>query len=454
MEDGPRLVRDEEALFRYLLVARVRAFVDTGKKVSLVVEEVAGEVHVTFGGARRKVGARTLYRWLALFEEQGLRGLVPKKREGKEASFVLSAELLFFAKKEKEDDPRASIPEILRRARSLSLIGPETRIDRTTLYRALLRMGVDARRPKVRKDRDTRRFAWPCRMQMVLADGKHFRAGPNHARRVAVFFLDDATRTGLDVVVGTSEDTVLFLTGLYRVFRRVGKMDQLYLDKGPGFISDDTVAVVANLAVLLIHGEARYPQGHGMIEKFNQTVKDQVLRHLDGRPDVDPDPGALTVRLRHWLLEVYNRSPHEFLDGRTPEERFLSDERPLRLPESEQDLASRFVVTAKRTVSNDHVIPFDGIDYEVPTGHAGERIEVCRQVLTGRLFVLHRGQLVQIHPVDLAENAKSRRARKADEEPPAHPTRGAGDIAFHNDFGPVVDSDGGFTDTHGKERER
>ena len=40
------------------------------------------------------------------------------------------------------------------------------------------------------------------RMLMVLADGKHFRAGTARLKRVALVFLDDASRYGLDVVVG------------------------------------------------------------------------------------------------------------------------------------------------------------------------------------------------------------------------------------------------------------
>ena len=42
-------------------------------------------------------------------------------------------------------------------------------------------------------------------------------------------------------------------------------------------------------------------------------------------------------------------------------------------------------------------------------------------------------------------------ARKAKELPPKGPTRGAADIAFQNDFGPVVAPDGGFTDPREKE---
>jgi transposase InsO family protein len=451
-DDGP--VHDREALFRYLLVARVGAFVESGGKVSRAVERVAGEVHVTLTGERRRVGMRTLYRWLSRYEEAGIGGLVPRRRESGRVSLAIPGDLLRVAKMEKEDDPRASVPEILRRAKLLALLPPGRSIDRTTFYRALLRAGVDTKRTKAGKDRDTRRFAWPCRMQCVLADGKHFRAGAARLARVAIFFLDNATRAGLEVVVGTSENALLFLTGLHGVLRRHGRMDVLYLDQGPGFIAEDTVAVVANLGVLLVHGEAGYPQGHGAVEKFNQTAKDQILRHLDGRPDVDPDPGALTVRLRHWLFEVYNHTPHEFLGGATPHQRFLADGRALRLPESEADLASRFVVTEQRTVSNDHVIPFGGVAHEVPTGHARERITVWRQVLTGKLSILHEGRLIEIRPVDLAENARDRRARKDERLPPAGPTRGAADIAFTRDFGPVVDPDGGFREPPEKENPR
>jgi len=366
---------------------------------------------------------------------------------------VLPERLLRFAKKEKEDDPRASVPEILRRARALGIVREGTRIDRTTLYRALRRMGVETRRAPSPAGHDQRRFAWPHRMQMVLCDGKHFRAGAKRLRRVALFFLDDATRMGLDVVVGTSENTLLFLQGLFLVVRRYGKADILYLDHGPGFISGDTAAVVANLNTHLILGTEAYPQGHGAIERFNQTAKQNVLRHLDGRPDVDPEPGALTLRLRHWLWTLYNQRPHEFLDGATPQGRFLADERPLRLPESEEDLSSRFFVTEWRKVGNDHVVPLDSVDYETPAGYAGTRVPLYRHVLEGTVHLLHEGRLVRLQPVDPADNARNRRARKAQELPPAGPTRGAADLAFANDFGPVVGPDGGFPHPPDKEEE-
>lgn len=136
------LVTDPEALFRFLLVSRVRTVVGAGRRVTEAVRQLSKEVHLDFKGAQRTVGVRTLFRWLAAYDARGLPGLVRKIREAARSSTVLPEELLLFAKAEKEDDPQASVPELINRARALGMVGEQTRIDRTTLYRALLRMGV------------------------------------------------------------------------------------------------------------------------------------------------------------------------------------------------------------------------------------------------------------------------------------------------------------------------
>ena len=121
------------------------------------------------------------------------------------------------------------------------------------------------------------------------------------------------------------------------------------------------------------------------------------------------------------------------------------DTRALRFPPSDAELTERFVVTETRKVSNDNVISYDGIDYEIPRGHAGTEISVWRHLLSGALSVLHDGEFVTLAPVDLARNAVSRRA-----VPPPPPDddesapRTAAQIAFARDFASVVGPDGGF----------
>lgn len=438
-----------EALFRYQVVAQVVAFITSGTKQAEAVRAAAGQTWLGFDGTLRRVGKRTVYRWLAAYQQSGFAGLEPVLRTRTQSSVVLPDELLRFVAQQKQLDAAVSIPEIIRRARQLGIIGAETRIDRSTLYRAAKRMQVTVARRKGPAERDARRFAYPHRLDCVLCDGKYFRAGATRQKRVALFFLDDATRMGLHVVVGTSENTALFLRGLYELVRRHGLMQIVYMDRGPGFKADDTFEVVAKLGALLIHGEKAYPEGHGKIERFNQTAKAQVLRVLDHRPDVDPACGALELRLGHYLTESYNHTPHESLGQTTPAQVFAADSKPLSFPASDDDLRGRFVVHVERTASGDHIVSIDGTAYEVPRGLAGKRLTIHHRLLDGTYAVPAGGKLVDLHPVDVVANARSRRGRSradANDEVSAPLPKSAADLAFDRDFRPVVSSDGGFSD--------
>ncbi len=435
-----------EALFRFRVVSEVLTEVVRRSTRARAVSLVASRTHAALDGSQRKVSKRTLYRWLAAYERAGLGALEPAERQRVETSAVLPEALVAFLREEKTSDALASVPELLERARLLGKLGRLEKVDRSTVWRAIVRMGLETRRRPTKHEGDRRRFAYPHRMQMALSDGKHFRAGVSRVRRVALYFLDDCTRYGLHAVVGTQENAELFLRGLYEMARRHGLMDALFLDGGPGFIADDTLRVVGQLERALIHGTARYPEGHGKIERFNQTSIAAVLRSLDGAADVDPDPRALELRLQHYL-EHYNDRPHESLDGQTPRERWQADPRELCFPDSEEQLASRFVVTDERRVSKDHVIQYGGVDYEAPRGLAEQKVLVHRQVLSGELSVRLGERFVRLHPVDLARNARDRRGQRP-AEPPARvaPVKTAATLAFEADHAPIVDADGGFHD--------
>ncbi|MDP6540689.1 MAG: hypothetical protein QF410_14195 [Planctomycetota bacterium] len=437
------------ALFRYSVLAQVMALELAEVPRGRATRCVAARDHLLPDGRLRRVQLRTIQRWLAAYEAGGreLATLEPKSRKRTTTSVALPESLVLFMKEEKIRDPRASIPELIRRARVRQVIASDLRVDRTTAWRACVRMGLPTRYRPSRRELDSRRWRYPHRMQCLLCDGKHFRAGPARLRRVALFFLDDATRYALGVIVGTSESTELFLTGLHGVIRAHGLMDLVYLDHGAGFISSDTETVLTTgLRAWLLHGKKRYPQGRGAIERFNRTANEQALRSLPGALEVDPDCAALTLRLRHFC-ERYNDQPHEGLGGDTPRQRWEAG-RPLRFPADEADLYRRFVVRELRTVSSDHVIQHGGTDWEAPRGMAGDKVEVIRHALDGRLFVVHHGKVVQLHRLDPNANATERRGYPADHRPldgEGIPTTAA-TSAFDRDMGPIVGPDGGFTD--------
>jgi hypothetical protein len=433
---------------RYSVLAQVEALILGGSRTSTAIRVVAQRDHAHLDGRPVRLSGRTIQRWRVAFLSGGMAALEPKDRTRTQTSQVLSRKLVAFLRDEKDRDPRASVPELLRRARTSGVVAEDDPVDRTTLWRACRRMGLATRARPSKREGDMRRWRYPHRMQCVLCDGKHFRAGGTRARRVALFFLDDATRYGLDVCVGPSESTELFLRGLYDLVLRHGLPDLLYLDHGAGFASGDTLAVVqGGLRAWLIHGQRKYPAGRGAVERFHRTAAEQILRGLDGAADVDPAQISLTLRLRHWL-ERYNDTPHETLRGETPRQRWEQG-RDLRFPKDEADLYRRFVVRHPRKVSTDHVIKMDGRLWEAPRGLAEHTVEVTRHVLDGRLWVLHEGRMLELAELDPQANASDRRGRAEDQGP----LRGEGvphtaaSRAFDQDFLPLVDPDGGFPET-------
>lgn len=452
-----------EALLRYQVVCAVVAREHAGDLRADAIAEVAERTFVGHNGAVRRPASRTIYRWLLAFEQSGVAGLEPAARPHIETSRVVPQPLLAFVAEQKRTDPAASMPELLRRAAHLGLIASTSDVAHSSLHRACERAGIATSRRKTAKVRDSRRFEYPNRMMMLLCDGKHFRAGAGRLKRVALFFLDDCSRFGIHVIVGTAESVELFLLGFFEVVLRVGLPVACYFDKGPGFTGNGTVAVLARLGVILIHGEAGYPEGRGKIERFNRTVLDAVLRNDNGRADIDPSPAALQRRLAHWLEHSYNQTPHESLPvphgpsgaWQTPWQRFSSDPRPLQMANSLAELRTMFVLEHSRDVSNDHVVSFEAVNYEVPRGLAGQRVRLFFHLLDRTLLLpdpAGTGRLLQLAPVDLAANARARRGKdhesalhRNDETQPV-PPKSAADMAFARDLSPMVGPDGGFAD--------
>jgi putative transposase len=437
-------------LLRYRVVSAVKVLLLTGRKRSTALSAVAGQVYPDDEGNVHRFSRRTVQRWYTAFEKKGVDGLRDESRQRCDSSVVLKPEFLAYLQKQKKDDPHASIPELLRRARQSGALHPGEKVDRTTVWRALRRMGVATRRMRKVEIDDKRRFAFVERMQMVLVDFKHFRAGPTRAKRLAIYFLDDATRFGLGVLVGTEgEKPIYTLRGLLEVFKAYGVMLALYLDGGSGFKAHDVHAVLTRFKIPFIHGTANYPEGHGKIERFNRSALARVLRSFDGADWLDPHPDVLTLRLRHDLFQVYNHLPHESLEGDSPYQRWQASKQPLRPGPSTQKFEDFFVVKERRTVSNDHCIKFRSVAYEVPTGLAGQRIIVERALLeNGALYLRHNGKRIRLHPVDLAFNARSGRARggEVEDEPSGSLPKNASSLSFDAEFGSILDPDGGFPD--------
>ena len=432
-----------EALFRHSVISEVLGRVLGGELRDAVVGDVASRSY-RVEGTQRGTSPRTVYRWLRAFATGGAAGLEPAARDKTATSEVL-ASASWSSCAEKGDDARASIPELILRARVDGVLTADEPVDRVSVWRACQRMGLPLEQRSTEKDRDSRRFAYPHRMMMMLCDGKYFRAGAGRVRRLALFFIDDATRYVMAVVVGADgESTELFLRGLYELVRRFGKVDVLFLDNGPGLHLRRHAHGRRRARHAPRARHRRLPRGSRQFEKFHQAASDRrAARPVQTRGR--PRPERARLRLRHFLFERCNCRPHEALDWQLAAGALGRRHAKARL-QSDAELREKFVITETRKVSLNHVVSIDGKDYEVPRGHGGTRLAVRRHVLEGTLSVLHEGRIVRLHPVDLAANAVARRGKPSaphDEERAPAP-RTAAMRAFDRDYGPVVSPDGGF----------
>lgn len=109
-------------------------------------------------------------------------------------------------------------------------------------------------------------------------------------------------------------------------------------------------------------------------------------------------------------------------------------------------MEAQFLLTFTRRVRKDNVIPYQSIAYEVPRGYAGQQLTITRHLLEGdALSIVHHDRRLRLHPVDLTANAYDRRGRgEAAPPPPSAPPRTAAQLAFDNQFAPLLDADGGY----------
>ena len=125
-----------EALFRHGVVSQVLGRVLGGELRDAVVRDIASRSYRGAESAGRGASPRTVYRWLLAFATGGVAALQPVARTKTATSEVLSDRLVEFLRTEKGEDSRASVPELVRRAREEGVLAEDEHVDRVSVWRA------------------------------------------------------------------------------------------------------------------------------------------------------------------------------------------------------------------------------------------------------------------------------------------------------------------------------
>jgi putative transposase len=357
----------------------------------------------------------TLQRWYYRFRKGGAAALVPKPRSDRGHAKALAGETRDFVLAVRREHPSASAQLIVSTLVARGRIAKDA-VSASTVRRLLQEAGLD--RKRVRATTVTR-LRWEaahpgalwhgdvCHGPVIGGDGRWVRP-KIHA------LLDDRSRFVVVLEARTSESEADMLSLFVTALVRWGRPGALYLDNGSTYSGEALAVACARLGTALVHAKPYDPEARGKMERFWRTLRQKCLDFVPRELSL----AELQLRLDKFLLEHYQREPHEGLFGDTPG--IVWEARQTQLV-SDDELAKALTVERTRHVTKDGIVSIDGALYEVRQGFlAGHRVTVRSCLVAGLAHVaevLHDGQRFQLRPLDRAANGKTRRPPRAEPAP-------------------------------------
>jgi len=355
--------RDEEALFRYGLIAAALDERLSNAERGALVRALALRLHVHPSGDWRQVGRSTLDDWIRAYRRGGFAALVPKQR----ASVPRTASVLLDqAEALRRENPRRTCAQI---ARIIAAANGGRGPSQSTIERHLRRLGL-SRAALLGERKAFGRFEADAPNELWVSDCLH---GPviEGKRAILICVLDDHSRLVVGARFVHAESTVRLEAVLRDAFLSRGLPSGLYCDNGQIYTSRQLGRICAVLGVRLIHSAPGRPQGRGKIERFFRTLRDGLLVELDSA-DEPPSMAQLERLLQAWVERIYHRRVHTDT-GVTPLARY-SAVTPRRA--TEQELREAFMWQETRLVSSTATVSLLGNRYEVNQALRGRRVEL------------------------------------------------------------------------------
>ncbi|WP_179393696.1 IS481 family transposase [Carboxydothermus ferrireducens] len=315
--------------------------------------------------AKSQISSRTLRRYLQLYRQQGLSGLMPKIRSDNGSSRTISHETIEEAVKLKEELPERSVSQII------AILEGEKKVStgmlaRSTLGRHLSRLGLTQKEAN-QKISGHRRFAKEQRNRLWQADikyGPYLLHPQNPKRKVRTYlvaFIDDATRLLCHGEFYLDQKRPVLEDCFRKAILKRGIPDAVYVDNGKIFVSRWFRLGCAKLGIRPINTKPYSPESKGKIERFNRTVESFIAEIELQQPKTLAE---LNQAFAVWVEEGYNHHPHSSLENETPANRFQKDTRRLRFA-SLEECREAFLWEASRRVDKTGCIKLEGRFYEI-----------------------------------------------------------------------------------------
>ena len=273
------------------------------------------------------ISAKTGYKWLARYRQEGAAGLQDRSRRPHHSPTrtapEVEAQILAL---------RAKHPAWGGRKLRARLRGPgQPPVPSASTITAILHRHHQIDPLEAPKHRPYQRFERAAPNALWQMDFKgHFALAQGGGRCHPLSVLDDHSRFTVGLVACADEQEATVQAHLTALFRRYGLPEALLADNGPPWGSAGAgVAYTAltvgllRLGIRVTHGRAHHPQTQGKVERLHRTLAAEALR--DG-PFADL---AACQQAFDRFRQVYNAErPHAALGEATPASRYQASPRP------------------------------------------------------------------------------------------------------------------------------
>jgi putative transposase len=186
-----------------------------------------------------------------------------------------------------------------------------------------------------------------------------------------IAFLDDASRVLCHGEFFLAENVDTLVQSLRAAFYKRGVPEQLLVDNGFIFCSQEITLICARVGCILRHTAVRDAAAKGEIERFFRRVRDQFLvRKLDLS-----SLGALNRQFTQWVENDYNATEHDAI-GMKPIDRFGIDLNRVRFLSPSEHSVELFYAEATRQVKKDNTFSFAGRRYETPVDLRNKEVQL------------------------------------------------------------------------------
>src|SRR5882672_7272925 len=205
-----------------------------------------------------------------------------------------------------------------------------------------------------------------------------------------IAFIDDASRVLCHGQFFFEENVDTLVQALRAAFYKRGVPEQLLVDNGSIYCSQEITLITARVGCLLRHTAVRDAAAKGKIERFFRRVRDQFLVRTLDLSSLD----ALNRQFTLWVEQDYNATPHDAI-GLKPIDRFGIDLGRVRFLAPSEHHDELFYAEATRKVKKDNTFSFSGRRYETPVDLRDREIQLRydrHRSDTAAVIIYHKGQ--------------------------------------------------------------